>query len=1233
MAIDPETGEWVHDYVDLSDNTVKARIETSRAEEGPRKWVTQYGYSDRGDELFAFGAAVRDQFTSGGNFAYQAAKTLERKIAYEADPTFDPEEYVKLPEATAGLQKEDIEQLKRAESVQEAQAIRTQIAEQREAQKRLQNMGLTGQLVSGMLAGMIDIDTIPALLTGTFAGKAGIMSTRLGRMAAGGSVAASSAAVGTAADPTGDWINVPVAGLLGAGLAGLGRVEIETNASLRRVADELDAGIRAGTLKPEATMDISRPVEPGLAVPRRETVNPVQEAVEAASAPENAGKRPTAVKITPEEARAEAIDAAGAKVNDLEVADEVGEAWAAGATSGAGRSTLGAAGASGSNDLGFSTSSRVQDIVDDTKQWHGRHNTLDETYSQTTTEAGGAKADAHWKAADAITRVAKNLKLGTDFDNLWQSRSLVAKRLAATLMESSSGRIRNNLNAAAQQRIYSNQMLETFYRPFRDARTEYLRGQGYNAFERGVMSRGRGDFDRAVYTELEARRLDGTADQTGRAVDPAVAKAADAVDRISALDVEFGKGRPGELSWEGYQALTAYSGYSPRRMTGARIVSFVNQSKGRYSEKDVLDALAEAYADSGKLDRTVARQVAEAIVTRAKATDRGTSASVYGLIQNPDARAVLEEGLKRQGMTEKQVERLVEKLVGTAEERGKAGHLKHRLEMDARFVASNGIRIMDLMDTDLEKIWTRRARSTSGRAALARQGIQSNEDIKDWISAVLHEQQNTPNANVSPLKDPAGALYGNEGTLSREYLEDLFGAFTGNGTRYQEMDAIARRLARSASLGVMSQVGFSQLAETGPMIGAAGYKEFFRNIPAAVRSDLHNPRSDLIQEFKVVGTLTPEEDLFSPHIASEVDFSTGSSQWVQHFDAALASGQQLQGIISGMNFVRASQQRMAVMITTDGVMRNVAGKVSKLNTTARLRDIGIIDDIHGDRLLQKLKTELQHVEWDGDSVKKLNMDNWNPDTKWEFIAAVNRARDQYVQKPYFGEGMQQLENPVARLMTQFLSYPITALNKQYARGARIGDPQAVIEALYGFATAGAAWTARQVANGREDRLDPISVAKGALAYNNQFGWLPLAWDPLAFITGFGDYRFNEWDRGGVLRTPPAISIVGQQLGIPGALAGALDGKITASEHAALRTFPVFGSMLGVTSALNAMREAGRQQAREEAAERRRSPEAQQKRREQAAQRKAEREAEAEREANDKTKILRDAGIPLARLLP
>jgi len=1025
------------------------------------------------------------------------------------------------------------------------------------------------------LAGLIDVDAPITLLTGGLSAtaKIGLNATKIGRLMSG---AAAGALTGMGvqetaylSNPNEDWTSVPLAGLGGAAFGTIGGAlggpagrlapESAANDARLKTLDEFGETLHEGA--PRAHEDIRKEVHTHTDPYRSEAMRQAELEDAAAPAPkaaESAPRSPQAIKLEETEKATEEL------LSDAVPEDAPIE----------GRSTVGARQTTNTGPgLASIRSTRVQDIITNARQRNTQIG-VEREWFDNTSKLDQVNAGLG-KAARRFNDFVQATPLATDFAKFMRSGSAVAQMFAYDMLENASGIVRNNRSGAALMDHYQKTMLGDFL-PYHDAFDEFA-GRVHGATgAKGIWrkitdTKMRQDFNAQIIEELNARNYG----YKSTVPDPAVSRAADAIDNTFKREIEISAGRPGEGQVKGYDTLTPKSGYFPQKWVGSKMQQLINSGKfgtGAAGKKAIVTAIKEAYQNlHPAMSPKDAEIWADAVVTRALTTNEGISMNLVGILKDNDGRQALEDILQRNGATPAEITRVIDKITGTKEEAGRAGHTKHRLDADMRFTASNGIKLMDLVDTDINKIVAQRARKSAGAAALARKGIYSRADLDEIREVILKEQE--ANGPAIPSGSKVDDFLDNNKHLTAQDIDDMFSYFLGQPIA-GGISPTYSRMRKITNLSLLNQLGLTQLAELGPTIAAVGWKEFSRIAGREVMDSLKKQDSPLVQELKHMNIFIPEEKMFRDDLTFEYEkLSGGTSEYMRTFDNWLNKGQRLQGYTSGFYAVRKIQQRIAV---TTGVDKVVKGLRDGSMSPDRLRDIGF-----DPALMKSVKDYINNgtVSFDADgNVTKLNLDKWTPEDAENFALTMNRNVNQLVQKAMAGESSMIFHRDgVASLFWHLKSFPMLAMEKQTLRNARMADGEAMATFMYGLVTAGAAYTIKQTINGRTDNLDPVNVAKQAFGLSNMTGWIPMWIDPLAGMLGMDGYKLNGYGSYGgnsVLSVPAALGTLDRLLQAPMSALNVINPFVEASngDIRNLQALPIIGNAVGFTLMFNALKD-------------------------------------------------------------
>jgi hypothetical protein len=1164
-----------HDLIGRAPTSETIRLENEANTVAPedQRWY-------RTDADFLLGDSIKKSFTSGGNFAYELYKRGEREwLSPKPDPTFNADDFIRRNRAVIPQALEA--QYHLAGSETEANLILSDMSDSLKKQEILARRGGFSTFVAQGIAGMVDLDTPLAVVSGgaSSAFKGGILATKWGRIAAsatfGGMEQAVAQTVALNAGTTGDWTSVPAAGLGGMvfGLAGGAlkkeTAEIHANERVHDVTKDFDEYVADGA--PLAAADVRKEThlhdDPYGSRAAQDAEEFHQENI---VIPEGQDK-PTVVKLEDLGVHPDGIGSGEQTISTGSTMKDI---------QGENGGSIGARQLQAQGSTATIASSRVRDMITSARNWANRTGIAQEYNDKYTGIANnGALGDTVAKWASRFHDMIAASPMATDFDRMWRSGSVVAQRTAYDLFESASGIVRNNRSAAMLMELYRNQ-LGSVSEHYDFTRKLWNKEQGLSPLE-ALDPAHRKQFNREILTELQGRAYD--APGTDRGASPSIKAAADAIDAFHKKDIEIGQGRPGEGSIKGYENFQPYSGYFSQRWSGAAMENLIRN--GGKTAKDISDAIAEHYVHQHGMTRENADIYASAVVNRARRNEQGLDTNLIGILQK-DGSEFLADTLRANGVSTAEANALVQKLKGETAERSQQGHTKKRIDVDMRYTATNGINMMDLMDNDVAGILARRVRSTAGAAALARKGISSKADMNAVIDAILEEQQARGHSLPTGTSqfDKFNDLVDRDKHLTREHLEGMFSNFTG-GPIAGGLSPFYANAKKLTNLVLLPQLGLTQMSELGAQISTVGLKRWFEHAGYAMRGNAANPTSPLAQELKHMGVMVPEEKYFRNDLNLDMERQGPGASWLsQEVTRKLNDAQHLMGYTSLYYQVRNFQQRVAVTSAADKIMRNMAGLANDLSAE-RAADIGLDPALYS-RIQRKYAQPVavnQHgkrppvVEFVNGTLHKTNFDKWDPQDAEDFVLALNRHVNQTVQKAMAGESSVLFhKDGIASLFFHMKTFSLLAVEKQVLRNVRLQDGEALGTFLAGLTTAAAAYTAKQAINGNTQNLSLDKIARGAIGYSNMTGWLPMWVDPMAGMLGLEALKINEFggsrgQAGDILSAPAALSAINGLAHLPAIAGHAVTGSLSNNDVRAMQTTPIIGKAYGVTALLNSLK--------------------------------------------------------------
>lgn len=1112
-------------------------------------------------------ANVGRQFLYGGNIAVNVGREIYRKA------TAGPQD----PEWTSDAVRDWLKKQKDVEPDQhwryfgtlnaaEAMAMKADADTYTAAMRVNALRGGFENFAAGALAGLIDIDTPITIMTGGLSAgaKLGINASRAGRLlsgtAAGGAMGLTVGAVDYAVNPTADAESIALMGIMGAGFGMVaGSAAKYENAAARmqhQSVEELGERMHYGAPKPRTEPEAMQHVPEVEPEPR--------------PSPDGAAEQPSAP-------RPEAFDP-----DQVVDAPDVYDPLTYGGTSSVGaRQATAQRQYDGVGVAGITNKESLQQY-NDAVAWRRRSSAVRDY--EDPANLGNASLDPAVKRAVRFEQAVNAMGIGTDFDTFMRSGLATAQRFASMVMESASGIGRSATNAAVIKEAYSKEMVQAL-RPVSHAFREWhFQEQGHKWFDWLRTPQGQGAwkskdlFNEEVIKEQMARRFGGQGTTS-----PAAKKAADALENFYQKDYEIGLGNKGQMPVTGYDTFTREAGYVEQMWSGRKMTqavedagAFGGKKAADAKRKDFIDALDFEYARlHASIPPTVRRKMATAVIDRALASRRGFQHDLISLLRG-DESEFIRAAMKSNGLSDAQIDKTIERIVGSRQQKTTPGHTKTRTDVDFRSVSPNGTRMMDMLETDIDFLGARRVNRTSGQAALARMGIPNKVEFEKIKKAILDEQEARGKRIARPdrtVGDRVDDFIDRDAEITPEHLDAIYGYFTGNRPGAgQNFDTTIQRLKKVTRLSLMNQLGLTSMAEHGAIAGAVGWRRWAEHMTAQLRESMGNPASDLSKELRHFAFFETEESLFNGRLLYEMDRAQASELGAK-LDSVLNKGLEVQGYLSGYHQVVGMQNRVAISSIT-ARMFEAAKKGDKSFSAERLADLGL-----DDAFMQK---QLAHADFDPQTgaLVRLNMDKWDWQDVQTYQQSMARGASQMVQKALAGESNWAFSsNGLAQLFMQFKSFPLLAVHKQFTRNMRMADHESLNTFFFGLITAGAAYSVRQAINGNTDNLTAEKIAKGALNYSNMTGWLPMFVDPVLSAAG-ADMDMSGYSShgvGSIIGLPASFGVAEKLVQLPFmpaklGLAAVGQYEVKNSDISTIQYLPLIGRAYGINGLLNLAKE-------------------------------------------------------------
>lgn len=440
--------------------------------------------------------------------------------------------------------------------------------------------------------------------------------------------------------------------------------------------------------------------------------------------------------------------------------------------------------------------------------------------------------------------------------------------------------------------------------------------------------------------------------------------------------------------------------------------------------------------------------------------------------------------LRGGGMSVEDIERALDVIRVQTDEAGKAGFLKHRMDLDYKAslrIGDENISIMDLIDNRVSTIVDGYVQQVGTQAAFARKGFGSRSEIEALREELLHN---------TPVDKRAQA---------RDLFDNTIAHFRGDpaGARVNENFRLMQSYGRSISL---AWSGLWQLTEFATMMGQYGLAKTFKYAAQEIpgfKAMMNPSRAEAASLNNVLAEHSSASIRMRPYLAKFEDgyeLDTGSAMQL----AGQAQGH-LVPYANAMRYVHHYQAKITGNLIVDRLEKAANGDAKARKALA---GYGLESHVM-DTLAKEIK---QHG---------LNVDAWS-DKVWEATRpAFAKMMDESVLRGRLGDVPAFAAfDTLGKFVFTYRTFVLTAHNKVLSGMLeRNGSAAVGLVLMYQFPLALAAVQAQSVITGQGPLEGKKLYAKAA----GQMGGLGLFSEPLKWATGesnsVGSPAMIPFDRG------------------------------------------------------------------------------------------------------------------------
>jgi hypothetical protein len=646
-----------------------------------------------------------------------------------------------------------------------------------------------------------------------------------------------------------------------------------------------------------------------------------------------------------------------------------------------------------------------------------------------------------------------------------KSDSPLVRMIASELLEDASGVQKGRRDTASIAKFLTERaIMGNALNDYENAYAFWKKGQkDAGLWDDMVGGKYKAEFDKAVASEIEARRISKQPVTT----DANVKAAADVIEAGYTRAANQQR-KAKTLGWASLPESSV--GYMPHKMSPRAVMALTN------SQQQVLhSALTDQFITIEGWDASFADELASKYMKRIRDRAAGDYSSTVGG-NTSGAADIVQDALIAMNLSAKEIKAHMENYT-----KGAANFTKGRIDLDLNRVydtEDGPFRLLDIFETNQTELLRGQAGRVSGEVALAKYGVYGKPGLQ-LLRDGMRYGQDGKKASIRDLES--------FDQIAAEFMNEPFGT---QGGKLLERAMAANTLVR------MGGIVFNQLAETlnGVFhVGAirtaesvAGIPRLRSEIKALARGEaVDNP---IIGSIELVGGAEFGTDSYKfvmPYDSPDHAYPTYGKDTLTVTDRLLRGGNHLQSKLSGWRMIHSAQQR--------GMAEQIVHKMMRYVRTGgddvALRDFGITPELQA-----YLRENLDKIAtFDGDKLVRFEADKL-PDSPMrdQVIQAVWRGTQQIIQGTFIGERGKWAHDGFLKLLTQFRSFSITSMEKQWGRQRnQRGGYAAFGMAIGAMSMVWPIYAARVYANsiGRPDqeeyineRLTPQNVARASLNY-------------------------------------------------------------------------------------------------------------------------------------------------------
>lgn len=673
---------------------------------------------------------------------------------------------------------------------------------------------------------------------------------------------------------------------------------------------------------------------------------------------------------------------------------------------------------------------------------------------------------------------------------LQASENPLSRALGAVLVEDAVGKkdFSATFRAVSEDQVKLHRQTEAWWeRDMRANWLDYAKRNGVNPMFGGAKLK---EFKTQV---LEAARVSDPAVP----FDPAVKAQAATFKGVMKRYLKLAKGDREEFdgtvrpSLPGFANVEPNDAYVPRLVHWGNFRTLLGDIGTNGLQKLVKGAIMGRNDD---ISEELAERLSKGYVKRLSSVDAGQELTAGRMFSSEDLDE-LKVNLEEAGLSPDDIRTVLNPVVKDAQDAGKGTPrgkrrqlLSEQFEMalPTKSGEARTVKLSELFENDIDVIFANYNRNMSGQIALAGLRVKNpnfrpDEDAPEFLIDGLMNRGDWDKVTAQ-VRDVGAAMGQDPKALEADLtrLQFAYDQIAGVPTKFDgTRSARYLRLARDYLFTrVMGQVGFAQVAEIGMLTSNLGWKTAWKSMPQ-LRRFVQDARS---------GRLSDDD-------ARQLEWiTTGGTDWIRGFshvredefgtplnvgadegrlgkvENVMHRMTRAQSAVSGMAAVNTYLQRWAAKGALYGFL-DMSEKGARLNRK-RLRVMGL-DDKTQDRIFENIRTHAGDMlgERDGQVLKRLNLEKWEPETRAAFEHAIFRWTRRLIQENDIGQTNTVLGSTLGRIVFQFRGFMLAGWSKNTLHNIHMRDWESLSSIITTMTFGGLAYVAQTYlqAAGRSDR--------------------------------------------------------------------------------------------------------------------------------------------------------------------